>query len=264
MLQLNHDILEKVNEIALKAGDEILKIYSQPFEIYDKEDKSPLTEADLNANRVILAELKKLTPDIPYVSEESKHVAWSERKTWSEYWLIDPLDGTKEFVKKNGEFTVNICLVQNNKPVMGIVYAPALDTLYFAAQKLGAFKTENATKPDSKKQAIQVAPAEENQKLKIVGSRSHPSPDLENYLKQFENYEIIPVGSSLKLCMLAEGKAHFYPRLGPTSEWDIGAAQAILEAAGGFVYQYPEMTPLQYNMKESLLNPYFIAQTQAN
>lgn len=255
---LSHDSLNELEAIARKAGDAIMRIYDAPdfaerIKVQTKGDDSPLTQADLAAHEIIKAELKKLSDstlaELPQLSEESANISWQERQQWQTYWLIDPLDGTKEFIKRNGEFTVNIALVHNGQPIAGVVYAPATQTIYSASQQLGAFKNGQPIK------ARQDADAET---LKIVGSRSHASPDMQAYLDQLDKtYEMVPMGSSLKLCLVAESKAHLYPRLGPTSEWDTAAAHAVALAAGAEVVT-TDGEPLTYNQKESLLNPYFI------
>ena len=255
---LSHDSLKELEAIARNAGDAIMKIYNAPdfaerIAVQAKGDDSPLTQADLAAHEVIKAELTKLSDkalaELPQLSEESANVDWQERQQWQTYWLIDPLDGTKEFIKRNGEFTVNIALVHNGQPVAGVVYAPATQTMYSADEELGAFKNGETIK------ARQDA---NNETLKIVGSRSHASPDMQAYLDQLDKtYEMVPMGSSLKLCLVAESKAHMYPRLGPTSEWDTAAAHAVALAAGAEVVT-TDGEPLTYNQKESLLNPYFI------
>ncbi|MCE2594560.1 3'(2'),5'-bisphosphate nucleotidase CysQ [Motilimonas cestriensis] len=237
-------------DIARLAGEAILEIYQRDFEVQTKSDQSPLTEADLAAHNVIVKGLQAATPDIPILSEEAADISWQVRQTWQTFWLVDPLDGTKEFIKKNGEFTVNIALIHNNKPVLGVVYAPVLDKLYFADEN-GSFLTENGATRRLKVEAPAVG-----ETVKIVGSRSHPSPDLAEYLTRFENYEMVPVGSSLKFCMVAEGAAHIYPRLGPTMNWDTGAGHCVAEQAGATVCQL-DGSALLYNHQESLLNPYF-------
>lgn len=257
---LSHESLKELEAIARKAGDAIMKIYDAPdfgerIAVQAKGDDSPLTQADLAAHEVIKAELTELSDstlaELPQLSEESASIDWQERQQWQTYWLIDPLDGTKEFIKRNGEFTVNIALVHQGQPIAGVVYAPATQTMYSADQELGAFKNGEAIK------ARQDANAET---LKIVGSRSHASPDMQDYLDQLDKpYEMVPMGSSLKLCLVAESKAHLYPRLGPTSEWDTAAAHAVALAAGAEVVTL-EGNSLKYNQKESLLNPFFIVQ----
>ena len=245
-------LLTDIVEIAKQAGDAIMHVYnSDDFNVEIKNDNSPLTRADIAANDVIVKALANITPDIPILSEESAKVPYETRKHWTTFWLVDPLDGTKEFIKRNGEFTVNIALIENGNPVLGVVYAPVLDTTYSAATNVGAFKQEGS-KPAQK---IKTADYR-NQKLKVVASRSHAGPDLQAFLDKLDDYDVISMGSSLKLCLVAEGAAHLYPRLGPTMEWDTAAAHAVVNAAGGQV-ENREKEPLQYN-KENLLNPYFM------
>lgn len=245
--------VEILNQIAFEAGKEILEIYEQDFEVFTKDDKSPLTLADKKANEVIVAALKKNFPEIPILSEEGKNIPYEVRKNWEFFWLVDPLDGTKEFIKKNGEFTVNIALIHNGKPVAGVIYAPVLDRFYFAKNGEGAFKREKGetTKISGEK-------PKEGQALKVVASRSHPSPELEEYLETLTIDSFVAIGSSLKLCLVAEGKAHIYPRLGPTMEWDTGAGHAILNEAGCETLDVTTHKEMVYN-KENLLNNYFIA-----
>jgi len=251
---LGKDFINKINSIAVEAGKKIMFIYQKDFEIQEKPDQSPLTEADLASHNYICEKLSVLTPKIPILSEESANISWEERKLWETYWLIDPLDGTKEFIKKNGEFTVNIALISKGKPVFGVVYAPDLDTLYFGSNLLGAFKEK-----EGRSEPITIA-SSPSDSVKVVGSRSHQSDEMHKYLTKFESYDLIPMGSSLKICLIAEGQADIYPRLGPTSEWDTAAAHAVLAAAGGSCFLYDSGQELVYNTKESLLNPYFIAQ----
>ncbi|ALU43852.1 3'(2'),5'-bisphosphate nucleotidase CysQ [Pseudoalteromonas rubra] len=246
------DLLEEIVNLARRAGDKILTIYAKDFNVEYKDDKSPVTDADLAANDVITAGLKALTPDLPILSEESAEISWQERQTWQRYWLVDPIDGTKEFIKKNGEFTVNIALIENGEPVMGVVHAPALNVSYFAANSIGAFK-----ECDEARIELKVTRKDNQGTIQVVGSRSHPSPDLAEYLTQFDDVNMVPKGSSLKLCLVAESAADVYPRLGPTSEWDTGAGHAVAKIAGATVTQL-DGSPLLYNQKESYLNPYFV------
>lgn len=254
---LNQEFVNKINKIAIDAGHKIMAIYEKDFDIYKKTDESPLTEADLASHHHIVNELAALNISFPILSEESADIDWSERQSWLTYWLIDPLDGTKEFIKKNGEFTVNIALIHQNKPVLGVVYAPAIDVLYFASEEIGAWKVEAG-----ETKQIRVSDKAETP-LRVVGSRSHQSDAMVGFLNQYPGYDMIPMGSSLKLCLVAEGKADLYPRLGPTSEWDTAAAHAVVNAAGGACVVFDldrntEQETLAYNAKESLLNPYFI------
>ena len=244
------DILN-INNIVYDAGQAILDIYDTAFEVETKSDNSPLTIADKKSHEIIEDGLKKLYPDIPILSEEGRDIPYSERKQWNTFWLVDPLDGTKEFVKRNGEFTVNIALISNNYPIFGSVYAPYKKELFWAHEGLGAWKSCN--KDIEKK--ITVMPKE--QEKRIVISRSHPNEKVSEFINQHKYHQLIRMGSSLKLCCIAEGKADIYPRLGPTSEWDIGAAQCVVEQAGGSVLEYESNQRLKYN-KENILNPFFI------
>lgn len=243
-------MLEKIEHIARQAGDVILTHYSQgaASESQLKADNSPLTAADLAANQVILAELAAFTPDIPILSEEAV-VEWAERKNWQRYWLVDPLDGTKEFIKRNGEFTVNIALIEAGKPVLGVVYAPVMDTLY-SADDTGAWKQSKG-----QRQSIQVARAT---LPLVVISRSHAADDLElkDYLQQLGEHQTVAIGSSLKFCLVAEGSAQLYPRFGPTNIWDTAAGHAIALAAGGQVNDWHGKA-LDYTPRESFINPGF-------
>ncbi|CCQ11525.1 3'(2'),5'-bisphosphate nucleotidase [Pseudoalteromonas luteoviolacea B = ATCC 29581] len=246
------ELLEEILNLSREAGKAIMAIYAKDFAVEYKEDKSPVTDADIAAHQVINAGLKALTPDIPVLSEENADISWRERQTWQSYWLVDPIDGTKEFIKKNGEFTVNIALIKRGVPVLGVVHAPALNVSYLAAEAIGAFKESGEARIE-----LKVTTIENQGTIKVVGSRSHPSPDLAKFLEQFDEVDMVPKGSSLKLCLVAESAADIYPRLGPTSEWDTAAGQAIAEIAGARVTQL-DGSPLRYNQKESYLNPYFI------
>jgi 3'(2'), 5'-bisphosphate nucleotidase len=240
--------------IARAAGSTILDIYhSEHFEVEFKDDNSPLTRADRASHELIKRELSQLYPDIPLLSEEGKGIPYSERRKWGRFWLVDPLDGTKEFIKRNGEFTVNIALVENNRAVLGVIHAPVLKTTYWGKIKEGAFKQKDG----EDKQAIKVITPEAG--MIAVQSRSHASEAESDFLGQYNITDTISIGSSLKFCLLAEGKAHIYYRHGPTREWDTAAGQAIVEAAGGVVLAAGN--PLRYN-KESLLNPAFVAKTR--
>jgi 3'(2'), 5'-bisphosphate nucleotidase len=249
--QLNA-LTPEVIALAQRAGDAILEVYAGQFEVAAKEDSSPLTQADLRSHHIIHEGLRALTPHIPVLSEEGGEVAFEQRRGWDRFWLVDPLDGTKEFVSRNGEFTVNIALIEQGAPVLGVVLAPVKDTLYYGAFGLGAHRRR-----DGRLERINVrTPAASP--LRIVGSRSHRGDSLERLLPRLAPYEFVAVGSSIKFCLVAEGSADFSPRFGPTSEWDTAAAQAILEAAGGAVVQV-DGAPLRYNTKAALLNPHFLA-----
>jgi len=254
-MKVTLELVNQVINLAQQAGEKILSVYSRDFEVLEKSDQSPLTEADLLSHKILVGGLELITPTIPVLSEESSKIVIKDRLNWKTYWLIDPLDGTKEFVKKNGEFTVNIALVHKHQPVFGVVYAPVLNTTYWGSVELGAHKI---IKKDSVAISVRERPKNISE-WNIVGSRSHQSDDFKEFISQYPEAEIISMGSSLKLCLVAEGKADFYPRLGLTSEWDTAAAQAIVEAAGGQVLKMPEMTSLRCNENESsLLNPYFL------
>jgi 3'(2'), 5'-bisphosphate nucleotidase len=245
-------LLPQVCAIARAAGRVILEVYARDFTVTRKHDDSPLTEADQLAHGLIRRELARLTPALPLLSEESAPEELAQRRAWERYWLVDPLDGTKEFLKRNGEFTVNIALVDGHRAVLGVVYAPVLDRLYFGAIDQGAWReSEGAVRTIGVRRTV-TAP------LRVVGSRSHPSPALAAYLEALGPHEITDMGSSLKICLVAEGAADIYPRLGPTSEWDTAAAQAILESAGGRMIDAAGQ-PLRYNSKDDLLNPHFLA-----
>lgn len=245
-------LLEPVIATSREASEKILDIYAQDFRVDVKSDNSPLTEADMASHHCLVAGLDKLQPKFPILSEESSEISYTERKSWDYYWLIDPLDGTKEFIKRNGEFTVNVALIHENKPVLGVVYVPVTDECYFGATGHGAFKQTGNT--ESKPIAVRHQVPEP---LTVVGSRSHKTGDLADYLARLGQHELKSVGSSLKFCLVAEGEADLYPRMGPTCEWDTAAAQCVVEQAGGRVTEI-DGRPLQYNTKESYLNPYFL------
>jgi len=244
--------LPELKKIAVKAGLAILKIYQQDFEVITKDDSSPLTQADLASHRIIRDELAQLTPEIPLLSEESAEIPFETRAGWNEYWLIDPLDGTKEFVNRNGEFTVNIALIRDNEPVLGVVYVPVTGVTYTGVVGDGAQRSETNGAAETIGVRIPCA-----QPMVVVGSRSHANPALVGHLEKMGAFELVSMGSSLKFCLVAEGKADFYPRLGPTSEWDTAAAHAVVLAAGGKIVTL-EGEPLRYNLKESFLNPEFL------
>lgn len=244
-------ILNGVIAVARDAGARILQIYNRNFDITVKDDRSPLTEADVAAHDAIVSGLKRLTPELPILSEESASIPFTERSRWRRYWLVDPLDGTREFIKRNGEFTVNIALIDEHRPVIGVIYVPVSGVTYSAVTGQGACKQAM----DSQPVAIHSA-AWSGGAVRVAGSRSHRGDTLDAMLARIGDYEIISMGSSLKSCLVAEGAAHIYPRFGPTSEWDTAAAQCIVEEAGGRLADL-EMRPLRYNTKESLLNPSF-------
>ena len=252
-------------DAAIEAGDEIMKIYATAdFGVEMKSDHSPLTKADLASHNVIVSHLAGT--EIPVLSEEGdEEILYETRKNWKHCWIVDPLDGTKEFIKRNGEFTVNIALVEEGIPLFGVIYAPALGDLYYSIPEVGAFKVirddHSLHRFDFKLEEqlpIQYLP----DKFTIAGSRSHSSPETEEYIQVMQakhgEIDFIASGSSLKFCLVAEGKAHAYPRFAPTMEWDTAAGHAILVAAGGTVVTWPEQLPLMYN-REELLNPWFLA-----
>lgn len=252
----NMSLAKEVAKIAKKAGDAIMKIYdnSDNFQVQQKADESPLTIADQAANEIICHHLNNLEVKYPIISEENKSIDFEERKKYTHYWLVDPLDGTKEFIKRNGEFTVNIALVENQRPVLGVVYAPVLEEMYFAVKGEGAFlEKENITT-----QLHTSAFSKKDKNLGVVCSRSHLNEATQNFVDELDEPKLVAQGSSLKFLILAKGEAHLYPRLAPTMEWDTGAAQIILEEAGGKVLHAETLKPLIYN-KENLLNPHFIA-----
>ncbi len=243
--------LPQLVEIARKAGDEILKVYESDFEVVKKSDGSPLTMADKNANAIIEHGLINIDSDVPIVSEESERPPYAVHRDWQQYWLVDPLDGTKEFTKRNGEFTVNIALIENGIPVMGVVHVPVTNVTYFAATKTDAFKQQG----DEAAKTIHVKSYQGGNAI-VVASRSHANPALKEFFDQLDSYETLSMGSSLKLCLVAEGQADVYPRLGLTSEWDTAAAHCIVNVAGGTITDLDGNT-LAYN-KEDILNPWFV------
>lgn len=245
-------LIEPVRQLAQQAGQHILEIYNTDFSVAEKSDQSPLTEADMASHRTIVDGLSQLTPGCPILSEESSEIPFETRATWSEYWLVDPLDGTREFINRNGEFTVNIALIQGHQAVLGVVHVPAQDTDYFACQSDGSY----VQRAGGKVQPIHVS-AFDSGLARVVGSRSHRGDSLDRFLANLGPHEMVPMGSSIKLCLVAEGKADIYPRLGPTSEWDTAAAQAVVECAGGQVTD-TEGLPLRYNTKAAFLNPSFL------
>ena len=257
MIEKNN-LLLKVCNIAIKAGEEILKYYTEDIHVTHKDDSSPLTKADLASNKIIMNALQQLDRTIPILSEESL-VEWKERKNWTKYWLVDPLDGTKEFIKQNGEFTVNIALIENNKPILGVIFTPVKFDLYFAQKNYGSYKINSSSKLINLQEAVKIFVANQSSIKRIIGSRSHSNQTFDSWVNQnFPNSEIVQAGSSLKFCLIAEGAADIYPRFGPTSEWDIAAGHIIVNEAGGRVNTF-ENTEINYNQKEDLLNPQFYA-----
>lgn len=247
-------LLDEVITIARQAGDAIMAVYeSSSLEVQRKDDNSPLTQADLAAHHVIEAGLKRLTPDFPVLSEESASVPFATRSAWKRYWLVDPLDGTREFIKRNGEFTVNIALVEQYESVIGVVYAPAKGLLYYASKGNGAFKQADGTEAE-----VIRTRTYNTETLTVAGSRSHADETLIRFINRLGPCRLVSMGSSLKICLVAEGRADIYPRLGLTSEWDTAAAQCVLAEAGGALIGLDGKS-FMYNLKESMLNPHFLA-----
>ncbi len=295
MIPKNSDLLPNMLKISLKASLRIMEIYNRDFTIWKKEDKSPLTEADKRSHETIVTELSQILfpkhgseskselAPLPCLSEEGAQIPYSERSKWDLFWLIDPLDGTKEFIKRNGEFTTNIALIQGNKPVLGVVYAPVPDLLYFGSSETGSFKIDGFKEavnqegrednPDVYRYLIRNAQKlttqksysanniEQDKKIRIIGSRSHRTIEFDNYInkmkQEFKEVEIVTIGSSLKLCYVADNKADIYPRFGPTMEWDTASAHVIVNGAGKKVYRFNSEEEIEYN-KEQLTNDWFI------
>lgn len=251
---------------AIEAGQAIMKVYTTAdFGVEMKSDNSPLTRADRDAHNIIVKHLS--SADIPILSEEDDEmISYETRRSWTQCWIVDPLDGTKEFIKRNGEFTVNIALVENGIPVFGVIYTPAQDVLYYSVPDQGAFRCDGAVQAYAEqtigKRSVQLPSAKLPEAFTIVGSRSHSSAETEAYVdelqKKYGQVEFKASGSSLKFCIVAEGKAHAYPRFAPTMEWDTAAGHAILVAAGGKVVVWPDHSPLLYN-RVQLRNPWFLA-----
>ena len=256
-IQIKLGLIEQIIEISKEAGKAILDIYNTNFDYQIKEDLSPLTDADTLSHNIICERLKLLTPGIPILSEESCNIPFSIRSQWCQYWLIDPLDGTKEFIKKNDEFTVNIALIENNNPIIGLIHNPVLNTTYWGSE-LGAFLSKNNNNPQ--KIAVQKS---QLIKSRIICSRSHKSEELEVYLRSIGKHQIIHAGSSLKFCSIASGESDIYPRFNPTSEWDTAAGQCIVESAGGTVKTL-DGKRMRYNKKQSLINLGFICYSGTN
>lgn len=244
-------LLRQALALAREAGVEILRVYREGFDIQEKADRSPLTTADLAAHRCIVGGLSTLQPHYPVLSEESEAIPYSERAGWETYWLIDPLDGTREFIKRNDEFTVNIALVHDHRPILGVVHAPALGSSYYAIEGGPAYRQDESDPP----RRIHVRRLGSRRPV-VAGARSHAGSRLGRFLENVGPHKHISMGSALKSCLVAEGTADLYVRLGPTSEWDTAAAQCVVEAAGGRVTD-TAMNPLRYNTRDSLLNPEF-------
>lgn len=246
-------LIEPVVQLAQMAGESILNVYEQGFSVQQKADDTPVTEADFAANDAIVNGLKQLTPHVPILSEESAAVPYAQRKQWTQYWLVDPLDGTREFIKRNGEFTVNIALIRQGQPILGVVYAPVKEVTYYASRGCGAYKFAQHKIPH----LISARPCPKK-RLTIAGGHAKQTQIFKRFINGLGNeVNIIKIGSSLKSCLVAEGLADVYPRFGPTAEWDTAAAQCIVEEAGGKITD-TLMQPLRYNTKASLLNPHFL------
>lgn len=266
-----NELLQTSIKASLEAGKAIMKIYrSKDFQIENKADDSPLTIADKQANAVINSYLEPL--DIPIISEENAHSDFSERKSWDRCWIVDPLDGTKEFIKRNGEFTVNIALVEKGRPIFGVIYAPALEILYFAVVKEGKAYKVQASPSDTievvLKKMVAISPQTTSSPINVVGSRSHMNQETLDFIADLEKAKghkvsVVSVGSSLKFCLMAQGEAHYYPRYAPTMEWDTAAGQAICEAVGLQVISRESGQPMRYNRK-SLLNEHFLVSNEEN
>ena len=246
-------LVAPVCDIVKQAGHKIMDIYLGGFEVEEKKDRSPLTTADLVSHKLICKQLQALTPDIPVLSEESVSIPYRQRSTWNQYWLIDPLDGTREFIKRNDEFTVNVALIVGHSSYLGVVYIPAQDICYFAARGCGAFKQEQ----DKTANRIRTRTSSPDATPTICGSRAYAGTSLLSLLARIGEHELISIGSSIKTCLVAEGKADLYPRFGPTSEWDTAAAHCVVQEAGGSLLD-TQFRPVRYNTKDSLLNPSFI------
>lgn len=247
-------LASQVAELASRAGEAVLEVYAGDFEVQTKEDESPLTQADLASERLILEGLRELTPDVPVLAEESEALPFEERAGWQLAWLVDPLDGTKEFVKRNGEFTINIAMIEDGNPVLGVVHAPVLGVTYLASRGQGAYRR------DAEGETRLAVQAPSDGELRIVMSRSHANEATQRFLERAgRNYRVSAVskGSALKMCLVAAGNAHVYPRLGPTMEWDVAAAQCVVEEAGGQLVTM-DGKPMRFN-RANLLNGSFLA-----
>lgn len=247
-------LTEEISDLARRTGQRILSVYDSAYEVWQKTDHSPVTSADMLAHHTIVEGLRRLTPDIPILSEESANIPYAKRKRWEQYWLVDPLDGTREFIRHTDEFTVNIALIEDQQPVLGVIYVPVTGTLYYAHVDGGAYKQLPGQLP----KPINVRLCADNCVV-VAGSRSRNTEKIQSFIHLLATQvRLLGIGSSLKSCLVAEGQADIYPCFGPTSEWDTAAAQCILEQAGGYLTD-THLRPLRYNTKASLLNPYFAA-----
>ena len=252
--------IDDIINIAVKAGDIIMDIYNKDFSVVYKNDNSPLTEADKKSNDIICSRLKEIYPEIPIISEENKEIPYETRKNWEYFWLIDPLDGTKEFIKKNGEFTVNIALIKKNRPIMGVIYAPALNLSYYAEEGNGAFKINDK----GQKHKLPLYNNKFSNAIRVVSSKSHYNTETESFINDlreiYDKVELLSIGSSLKICLVAEGVADIYPRFGPTMEWDIAAGDIIALETNKKLFKYKDgkfLDAFLYN-KENLINSWFL------
>ena len=261
---INFKLLESIGLVAIKAGRAVMDVYSKDFVVNEKKPNDPITKADLDSHSIIKKSLINLLPNTHFFSEESEEISWRERKQWKSYWLVDPLDGTREFVRKNGEFTINIALINNCKPVLGIVFAPCFSKIYLAAIGIGSYlkKIDINDKHFSLEAnlRLKINDTKKSQKvLRIICGHSHKNNEkMQKWLDLQNNYELSYSGSSIKFCLIAEGKADIYPRFRPTSEWDTAAGHCILKEAGGNVRDL-NGNEIRYNKKETVINPYFIA-----
>lgn len=245
--------LPEICDLADAAGQCIMEVYTGEYYIEHKENNTPVTDADYAAHHAILDGLARLTPDLPALSEESEDIPFEQRAQWNTYWLVDPLDGTREFIKRNGEFTVNIALIHQHEAILGVIHCPVSGVTYYASRGRGAWRLDRGGTP----QPIQVQ-SHATLPLRVASSRSYNCESIRPFLNRIGEFQLLNIGSSLKSCLVAEGKADIYPRFGPTCEWDTAAAQCIVEEAGGRIVDV-QMQPLRYNTKPSLLNPHFLA-----
>ncbi|PTU30232.1 3'(2'),5'-bisphosphate nucleotidase CysQ [Stenotrophobium rhamnosiphilum] len=249
---MNLDLAKKIVAISQEAGEIIMGFYRTSFTVTQKSDDSPLTQADLAAHKYISAALEKLTPDIPVLSEEAANIPYEVRKSWKRYWLVDPLDGTREFVKRNDDFTVNIALVEDGEAIIGVVHVPVFNISYYAARGAGAFELNAGVERRIHiRSPVPAVPY-------FVITRNNRDAALDALLEKLPAHEAVSRGSALKICLVAAGDADLYPRTGPTSEWDTAAGHCVVDEAGGKILRLPELTPLRYNQKDSLLNPGFV------